>query len=291
MSDPQRTPRTLLAVLAHPDDESFGTGGTLALYAQSGAAVYLVCATRGEAGEIDPRLMQGFDSVAARREAELRCAAEHLALTGVYFLDYRDSGMPGAADNGHPRALASQPVEEVAARVAEHIRLLRPQVVVTFDPIGGYKHPDHVAIHKATLRAFHLAGDAGFASETAPYQPQKLYYSVSMKGLARFVARVAPLVGMDPRRFGRNQDIDLKAIAEEGNFPIHARVDYRAVIERKEAASACHASQLWGGAPRQGMFRWFLRLLGTSENYMRAFPPAEPGLSESDLFEGVSYEC
>ncbi len=80
-------PRTLLAVLAHPDDETFGTGGTLALYArQRGVDVYLVCATRGEVGEMDPKYMRGFNSVAERREAELRCAAENLGLKGVYFL-------------------------------------------------------------------------------------------------------------------------------------------------------------------------------------------------------------
>ena len=91
--------RILLAVLAHPDDESFGTGGTLALYAQQGAQVYLVCATRGEVGEMDPKHMRGFNSIAERREDELRCAAEKLGLTKVFFLNYRDSGMPGSPDN------------------------------------------------------------------------------------------------------------------------------------------------------------------------------------------------
>src|SRR5512135_2907871 len=108
---------TLLAVLAHPDDESFGMGGTLAFYAARGVDVYLVCATRGEVGEVPPDLRKRFNSIAELRESELRCAAGILGLKGVYFLDYRDSGMPGSADNHHSKALAAQPIEEVAANV------------------------------------------------------------------------------------------------------------------------------------------------------------------------------
>ena len=87
---------TLLSVLAHPDDESFGMGGTLALYAQKGWDVYLVCATRGEVGTVDPHHLEGFSSIAELREGELRCAAQHLGLKDVFFLDYHDSGMPGS---------------------------------------------------------------------------------------------------------------------------------------------------------------------------------------------------
>ncbi|MCJ7585571.1 MAG: PIG-L family deacetylase, partial [Anaerolineales bacterium] len=151
----------LLAVLAHPDDESFGMGGTLALYASRGVDVHLVCATRGEVGEVDD--LKGFASIAELREAELRCAAVHLGLKGVHFLDYRDSGMDGSPDNQHPNALAAQPLDEVAAKVVHYIRELHPRVVLTFDPIGGYRHPDHIAIQKATVRAFEQAANPGFA--------------------------------------------------------------------------------------------------------------------------------
>jgi LmbE family N-acetylglucosaminyl deacetylase len=117
--------QVLLAVLAHPDDETFGMGGTLAFYAQRGAAVHLICATRGEVGEVDEKYMQGFQSIAELRESELRCAAGILGLTGVYFLGYRDSGMPGSPDNQHPNALVAQSLDEVAAKVAHYIRLLK----------------------------------------------------------------------------------------------------------------------------------------------------------------------
>jgi len=94
----------LLAVMAHPDDETFGTGGTLAVYARRGVAVYLICATRGEVGEVDEKYLRGFDSIAERRMAELRCAAEKLGITEVMFLDYRDSGMPGSQSPHHSPA-------------------------------------------------------------------------------------------------------------------------------------------------------------------------------------------
>jgi N-acetyl-1-D-myo-inositol-2-amino-2-deoxy-alpha-D-glucopyranoside deacetylase len=278
-----------MAALAHPDDESFGAGGTLALYAQRGVQVHLVCATRGEAGQVSAECLQGFDSVADLRVSELRCAAGILGLAGVHFLDYRDSGMPGSSDNQHPRALAAAPVEEVAGRVAHLIRLLRPQVIITNDPIGGYKHPDHIAIHQATLRAFHLAGDPTFVDPDGlpPYQPQKLYYQTIPKQALRLAVRLLPLLGRDPRHFGRNGDIDIRALVEDGNFPIHARIDYRPVADKRAAAAACHASQLDGGPPRAGLLGWVWRMFGDVEQYMRAYPLPEPGLREKDLFAGV----
>src|ERR671937_2056394 len=130
--------KTLLAVFAHPDDETFGPGGTLALYARRGVDVHLLCATRGELGEA-PSDLRGYASTAEMREAELRCASEVLALKSVRFLGYRDSGMPGSPDNRHPQATVMSPLDEVARKIACHMRELTPQVVITFDPIGGYR--------------------------------------------------------------------------------------------------------------------------------------------------------
>jgi len=282
-------PKVLLAVFAHPDDESFGTGGTLAYYARNGVKVYLICATRGEAGDVSPEFLEGYQSISERRESELRCAAGILGLEGVYFLNYRDSGMPGSADNHHPDALVSAPVDQVAAEVSRYIRQIRPQVVMTFDPIGGYKHPDHIAIHRATVQAFTLAGDPDFPDEFPPYQPQKLYFHVFPKGSLRLALKVMKLTGKDPRHFGRNGDIDLVSLAEEGNFPTHVKIDIKSVKGEKDAAAACHASQLGGGPPRRGMFSRVLRWWDGQEQYMRAYPPAEPRLRETDLFSGISF--
>lgn len=275
--------RILLAVLAHPDDESFGMGGTLALYARRGVEVHLVCATRGEAGEVDEQYMRGFETIAELRVNELRCAAGYLGLTGVHYLDYRDSGMAGSPDNQHPQALAAAPVDEVAEQVAIWIRRLKPQVIVTFDPIGGYRHPDHIAVHQATLKAYTLASDPRiFAGGLAPFQPQKLYFHTIPRGLFRWGVRLLPLFGRDPRRWGRNGDIDLVALAAD-EFPVHARIDINPVYEVKAQAAACHASQ-GGPMMMRGLMGWIMRLGSRYENYMRADPPPTPGKIEKDLF-------
>jgi len=258
----------------------------LALYAARGVKVHLICATRGEAGTLDADCLDGFGSVAERRESELRCAAGVLGLAGVHFLGYRDSGMPGSADNDHPNALVGQALDEVAAGIAHIIRKIHPQVVLTFDPIGGYKHPDHIAIHKATLRACELAADPNFMDEFPAYQPQKLYFHIIPKGLLKFAVSLMTLVGRDPRKFGRNGDIDLKSLVEEGDFPIHAEVDIRSVLDKKDAASACHESQLGGGTPRRGPISWVMRkFLDQKELFMRAYPPPTRE-REHDLFSG-----
>lgn len=283
MSDIENTGLTLLAVLAHPDDESFGMGGTLALYARRGVAVHLICATRGEVGEVPPGMLEGFQSIGDLREHELRCAASQLGLTEVHFLGYRDSGMAGSPQNTHPGALAATPVDEVAARVTRLVRQIRPQVVITFDPNGGYHHPDHVAIHRATVRAFSAAGDlAAFPGDEPAFSPQKLYYHTFPHRWIRLAVRLMPIFGKDPRRFGKNGDIDLITIAEE-EFPVHARINYRSVVDSKQAASACHASQgsLASASP---LMRWTSRLAGTTDNFMRAYPSASPGEKEHDLF-------
>lgn len=279
--------QVMLAVLAHPDDETFGTGGTLALYAGRGVEVHLICATRGEAGDMDADCLDGFSSVAERRVSELRCAAGILGLSGVHFLDYRDSGMPGSPDNQHPNALVNAPLEEVAGHIVHYIRVLKPQVVITFDPIGGYKHPDHIAIHRATVEAFRLAGDLHYPGPSGlpAFQPQKLYYHIFPKGMLRWTVRILSLLGRDPRHFGRNGDIDLVDLVEAGDFPAHARIDCRSVQDKRDAASACHASQLSG--PPSGLMGRLMRLFGGKEMYMRAFPAVEGRLKETDLFAGI----
>lgn len=282
MVSEKKSTRRLLAVFAHPDDESFGPGGTLALYAKQGVDVHLICATRGEVGETPEAAGERTDeNVAQLRENELRCAAEILGLEQVHFLNYRDSGMPGAETNLHPRALASAPVAEVTAKIAAIAREIEPQVMITFDPIGGYRHPDHVAIHDATVQAFEDLR----ANTEADYEiPHKLYYHTFPKRLMRILVRIMPVFGRNPREFGVNKDIDLVDIAAV-DYPIHASIQIRSVMEQKAQASACHASQQGGGSG--GLFGMAMRILGSHEQFMRAYPPAPDSLREDDLFAGL----
>ncbi|MBL8046727.1 MAG: PIG-L family deacetylase [Anaerolineales bacterium] len=278
--------KTLIFVGAHPDDESFGPGGLLAEYGLRGYRVIYACATRGEVGAADPEHMRGFDTPGDMRWAELTAAAQELGLAEVIHLGYRDSGMPGSSDNAHPQALAAAPLEEATARVVKVLREVKPQVVFTFDPIGGYRHPDHIAIHNATVQAFHAAGEATYRPDLGPaYAPQKLYFSVFPKGFLKLAVRLMPLMGQNPKQFGRNKDIDVTQLLEE--FPIHAEVKVsETALRRKEAASACHKSQLAGGPPR-GPVRWLLRRFEGKEAFMRAHPAPNNGMKETDLFAGV----
>ncbi len=280
--------RVLLAVLAHPDDESFGMGGTLAKYADDGTSVHLICATRGEAGEVDPEFLVGQLSIANLREMELRCAVEKLGLREVHILDYRDSGMSGSADNKNPEALINAPLDQVAKEIAEYIRRIKPQVILTFDPIGGYRHPDHIFIHQATTKAFYLAGDPAFKSSFPSYKPEKLYNHTIPRKFIRFYGRLLRLLGKDPSKFGKNKDIDLTLIAGQ-DFPIHARINYASVKNKKVAAAACHASQ--GGAGLTGgVFFWLLWLMGVKpeDQFMQAYPEPDPGIINTNLFAEIN---
>ncbi len=278
----------ILSVLAHPDDETFGMGGTLAYYASKGVDVHLVCATRGEVGAMDPELLKGHSSIAEVREAELRCAAGVLGLNGVYFLDYRDSGMPGSPENVHPQALAAAPLDEVAAKVVTYIRKLKPQVVLTFDPIGGYRHPDHIAIQQATVQAFKLASDSSFidAENQPAFQPQRLFFHTMPRAFLRMGVLLIRLSGQNPRKYGTNHDIDLVSIAQE-KFPVHVRINYQPVHETRDRAAACHVSQ-GGGQIATGVQAWLRKFFQSTELFMQAYPKNVKNNHSRDLFDGVN---
>ena len=280
--------KVLLSVLAHPDDESFGMGGTLAKYAEEGADVYLICATLGEAGEVDPEYMEGYSSIAQVRERELDCAVKQLGIKAVHLLGYRDSGMIGSPDNQNPAALINAPLDRVAEEIAEYIRKVQPQVVLTFDPIGGYRHPDHVFIHHATTKAFSLAGDPNLKTPSPPYKSGKLFYHTIPHHFIRFNIRLLRLLGRDPSKYGKNKDIDLTQMAGE-DFPIHARINYGSVSEKKAAAAACHASQGGEGLTR-GFMRWIAWLLRAKpeDQFMQAFPEPQMDAVTTNLFSDMA---
>ena len=279
--------RKLLVVMAHPDDESFGMGGTLALYAKRGVETYYVCATRGEAGTVDEKYLNGFKNTAELRTDELMRAAKHLGLKEVFFLGYRDSGMLGMEDNQHLNAQINHPIEEVAGRVVKYIREIKPDIVVTFDPIGGYKHPDHIHIHKATVFAFANSDNPSFYPEAGePFKPRALYFQMFPSWFLKWATRLMPLWGQNPRKWGRNNDIDLTDLIND--FPVHAKLNIRSVAETKRLAGAEHASQGGGAQSRRGLFGIMFWLLGGSEAFMQAYPPVNGNFKQKkDLFEGI----
>ena len=150
---------TALAVFAHPDDEGFSCGGTLAMLTARGAHVTLVCATNGDAGEISDPALATRETLAQVRQDELRQAMDITGVGDIRFLGYRDSGMAGTEDNKHPDSLSQADPGRVTDQLVTIIREVHPQLVITFDPTGGYGHPDHKAVNKHTSQAFSLAGD------------------------------------------------------------------------------------------------------------------------------------
>jgi N-acetyl-1-D-myo-inositol-2-amino-2-deoxy-alpha-D-glucopyranoside deacetylase/mycothiol S-conjugate amidase len=278
-------PKTLIFIGAHPDDESFGMGATLARYAASGVKVYYVCATRGEAGAADPEYMKGYSSPAEMRTAELKAAAEVLGLSGVVHLGYRDSGMPGTPDNRNPESLMMAPEDQVIERIVRVIRDLKPEVVVTHDPSGGYQHPDHIAVHEYTVKAFYASGDPG--QYRLPVRPLHPGNCISASGEPRHEVHVKlmPLFGQDPHKFGRNKDIDLTRIVET-KYPVHAVIRLpRKAMEPAGGGSLSRESG-WRHPPGRGGYVRNLyldhgagqRRLGHRDYFMRAYPSPDTGI-------------
>jgi N-acetyl-1-D-myo-inositol-2-amino-2-deoxy-alpha-D-glucopyranoside deacetylase len=277
-------PLCLMVVLAHPDDESFGMGGTLAKYASEGVKVRLVCATRGEVGEVEPDLLEGYKSIADLRVHELSCAARKLGLVSVDYLGYRDSGMQGSIENRNSKSLFLAPLEKVAEKIVVLMKKYQPQVLVTFDPAGGYLHPDHVAVNRAAEKAFFLMQRMAEGIEGI-YHPQKLYFHTMPVGILKYSVKLMPLLGMNPRQFGKNKDIDLTQIFSR-EFPTNARINYRDVVELRDQAAACHASQ-GGERLSSNLVLMLCKFFRSNDTFMRVYPPPVKGLIEKDLFEGV----
>lgn len=277
--------KRLLLALAHPDDESFGYGGLISRYVAEGVEVYLICSTNGDVGTVAPEMLEGYESVAALRLAELGCASQKLGFKRVFTFGYKDSGMMGSETSLDPACSWQAPREELARKVVEVIREIQPQVVLTFNKYGGYGHPDHIAIQRATADAVTLAADPTYDTGQAPYQAQKLYYSSISAFTIRFGIAWLRLRGKDPRRVGVNQDIDLQAILDHAE-PEDTFVDVGDYLEQWDAASACHKSQLGGGFARMPMF--LRKRFSRWQGFTRVYPPLEGKVAkEKDLFAGV----
>lgn len=285
--------RTLLGVFAHPDDESFGSGGTLARYAAQGVQVHVIIATDGDAGSVtESHQRQSERTLAQVRSEELARAAVELGVASIWNLPYRDSGMRGSSDNEHARALVQQPLEKLTTELIDYFRRLKPQVAITHDPYGGYGHPDHIRCCEAVTAAFYAAGQADGSNADRNggglplHAAQKLYYTSFDKSMLRWIVKFMQLTGRNPRQVGRNQDVDLVEIAG-WETPIHARVDVRAFLGHKERASRAHASQYSGGPSMLRALPGPLRRrLSRYENYTRAYP-APSAYQEPDLFHNV----
>ena len=276
--------RTLLAVLAHPDDESFGPGGTFARYAAEGAAVHIAIATDGVAGSVVDAYKDKRTQLAAVRARELEAAVSILG-GRLHTLGYRDSGYINDPANEHPQAFIQADETEAIGRVVGLIREHRPQVVITHDETGGYFHPDHIMCWKITTAAFQAAGDANQYPDTgpAPYQPQRLYYTAFSNRWVKFAILMMRLRGKDPTRWGRNQDIDMTKVGAPPDT-ITTLIDYRDYWVTRRQASAQHSSQGGGTSFSRLLPDWLQKQVFGRDSFVRAYPPLPNGQRETDLF-------
>ncbi len=242
-------PVTLVTAFAHPDDETFSVGGSVARAVAEGARVTAICATRGEVGEIaDPSLATPA-TLGAVREAELRAACAELGVSDVRFLGHRDSGMAGTPENEDPRAFARAEDEAVAAELVVVFREVRADVVVTFEPGGVYGHPDHRKISRCATLAFDRSASDGWA-------PTRLFYAGAARSRFQEMRRLAEEAGLPENPIFRS--------AEQFGMPdveITTTIDVTAWVGPKRSALARHRTQInpWLRALPEAIL---LRLLG-----------------------------
>lgn len=268
--------RTLLVVYAHPDDETFISGSTLARYSAADVAIHYVCATRGEAGVCTAQGVERYTDVAAMRTAELLAAGRALGITALHFLPYRDSGMAGEATNLHPSSLFQAPINHVIEQITVLIRLLKPHVVLTFGPYGGYGHPDHIKIHHATRVAFERAGKPSHYPHYTlhglhPWSPRKLYYSTFDTRFVKRCIRLLRMIASDPSRYGKNSDINLVRAVEEAT-PVTTLIDGRLFWKHVARAWQAHHSQLETLGPVRYVPGWVRGFCMGKEAFTRIIP-------------------
>jgi LmbE family N-acetylglucosaminyl deacetylase len=262
-------------VLAHPDDESLGCGGVLARYAAEGIETYLLTATLGERGRIAGE-RPGPEIVAPIRERELRCAAATLGVRELHLLGYVDAELDGA----DPR--------QAAARIAAHVRRIRPQVVVTFGAEGSYGHPDHIAISQFTGAALVAAADAEFAPPDggewprAPHRVSKLYWMAWSEAV---FARYQQATGS--ALISRVDGVERRA-AGWPDWAITTHVDTRAHWPTVWRAVQCHASQTYSYGGFVALPREKHEELWGRQSFVRVWSLVNGGRErESDLFCGL----
>lgn len=267
MSEPLR----LLAALAHPDDESLGVGGTLARYSREGVETYVATATRGEKGRFGTEEARPPQEVVGhRREAELRAAAAILGVREVTLLGYVD----GELDEADPI--------EAAGRIAAEIRRVRPHVVVTFAPDGGYGHPDHIAISQLTAAAIvRAASPQDGALSRPPHAVSKFYY------MAWTRRKWGPYEAAFKVLRSRVDGIDRQAV-EWPEWQITTEIDTEAHWETVWSAVQCHKTQLPGYRNLGSVSADHHRDLWGSQEFYRVFSIVNGSRRrERDLFEGL----
>ena len=262
----------LMAILAHPDDESLGNGGILAKYAAEGIETHLVTATRGERGWFGEESEHpGLEALGKIRESELYEAARVLDIQSVSFLDYIDGGL----DAAHPA--------EVIAKITGHLRSVRPEVVVTFGQYGSYGHPDHIAISQFTTAAIVEAANPHslYHRDLAAHSVSKLYY----------MAEIWDIMAVYQSVFGdlvMNIDGKKRGMVTWPDWSITTRIDTWSYWQTVLSAISCHQTQLPAYHKLEHLSEEQRKILWGSYEYYRVCSLVNGGRQvETDMFEGL----
>lgn len=276
-------PQPVLLVFAHPDDEAFGCAGSLAALDEANFSVVLVTATRGEAGEISSERLATPVTIGAVRELELRAAMALVGVDEVRFLGYRDSGMEGTPKNQDARSLHCAPFDEVVAQITAQIRDIRPDTVITFGADGIYGHPDHIAVHHATVAAVQAAADESQpAGLGAPWKVSALYFSAVPRERIQAMAQRSdgPF-----RHMSEEQLANLGTPASE----ITTRIDVSPFRSLKERVIRAHQTQVGEGGPMADMPREQVEAFLSLESFARQpLPWDEQMVAENDPLATVA---
>jgi LmbE family N-acetylglucosaminyl deacetylase len=307
---------TLMTVHAHPDDESIGTGGTMAKAVAAGHRVVLVTCTRGEMGEIVVPEMDTPDNhrrLAELRAAELERAMAALGVTEWENLGYHDSDMMGRSGNLDPRSFWQADLDDAARRLVWLIRRYQPDVITTYNDFGGYGHPDHIRTHEVTARAFPRAGDPAWHPEQlapehggsgptvddgglAPWTPSKLYEQ-AIPASVRKRMEEALAEGGRKSFWAPPDDATAEQIAEAEAFAAKVLVPDEAIttwvdtsgapLEAKWKAMHEHVTQLAPDFPffAMGLDGW--RNGWAKEAFILRESRVETSKPETDLFAGI----
>jgi LmbE family N-acetylglucosaminyl deacetylase len=262
----------LMAILAHPDDESLGNGGLLAKYAAEGVKISLLTATRGERGWFgDPQAYPGLEELGRIRENELLDAAEVLNIRYVDFLGYLD----GELDQADPVA--------AIGKIAGHVRHVRPDVVVTFGPYGSYGHPDHIAISQFATAALLEAANPNSIHypDLPPYRVAKLYYMAETEEMSAVYQEVFGELVM-------HVDGLRRGMVPWPGWSVTTRIDTWDYWRTALRAISCHRTQLPAYQVLETLSEEQRRVLWGTQCYYRVFSLVNGGRQvETDLFEGL----
>ncbi len=307
---------TLLTTHAHPDDETIGTGGTMAMAVRAGHRVALVTCTRGEMGEIVVPELDTPDNhrrLGETRMGELEAAMNALGVTEWDNLGYRDSDMMGRAGNRDPRCFWQADVDEAIGRMVWMVRRFRPDVMTTYNEFGGYGHPDHIRTHVVATGAFERAGDPAWYAEQlapehggtgapevegglAPWAPAKLYEQAIPRSVRLALNAKMEEIGersfwMPPENATPEQLAEFEAFAAKMLVPdetITTWVDISGALDARWLAFTAHVTQISGENPfvRFGRDSW--REFWSREAYIRVASRVSAPDREADLFEGLA---